>query len=238
SKENFSVQCTSAGVPISGAFTDAVGQVTVYSGSTDVTASATFSSVATSCTGSVNTATNTPVTGARGSYRITALSADAGVLQITVSYGGQTAIKNFVATKVLAGAASVGNSYSMSGASFSSATYVDITGPVASIAVNPGGTIHVGASGSYIGITTSGTFKIQYRANGGTWTDFPGTEAFGSMADAPGGSPMPGGFSTGDVTMSGPGVVTIYDFRVLAHTDSGTTLTMYPDSFLGTSWEP
>ena len=42
-------------------FSPAVGQLTVYSGSTDVTASATLSATESGCTGTINTATNTPV---------------------------------------------------------------------------------------------------------------------------------------------------------------------------------
>lgn len=80
-------------------YSDAVGQVTVWSGTTDVTATATLSSAVTNVTGSVNTALNTPVTGAKGSYRVTGMSAASGYLTITAVYGGATVTSQFAVTK-------------------------------------------------------------------------------------------------------------------------------------------
>ena len=72
-------------------FSPAVGQLTVYSGSTDVTASATLSATASGCTGTINTATNTPVAAQpKGYYQVTAMSADTATLTITATYSGQT----------------------------------------------------------------------------------------------------------------------------------------------------
>lgn len=72
-------------------FSPAVGQLTVYSGSTDVTASATLSATASGCTGTINTATNTPVAAQpKGYYRVTAMSADTATLTLTAVYSGQT----------------------------------------------------------------------------------------------------------------------------------------------------
>lgn len=87
-------------------FAAAVGDFKVYSGSTDVTSSATFSVVSqTDCTGEINTATNTPVNGqAKGYYRITALSADLGRLTVRAVYGGATLDKVFTVAKSKSGA--------------------------------------------------------------------------------------------------------------------------------------
>lgn len=72
-------------------FSPAVGQLTVYSGSTDVTASATLSATESGCTGTINTATNTPVAAQpKGYYRVTAMSADTATLTLTAVYSGQT----------------------------------------------------------------------------------------------------------------------------------------------------
>ena len=72
-------------------FSPAVGQLTVYSGSTDVTASATLSATALGCTGTINTATNTPVAAQpKGYYCVTAMSADTATLTLTAVYSGQT----------------------------------------------------------------------------------------------------------------------------------------------------
>ena len=88
-------------------FAAAIGDFKVYSGTTDVTASATFSVVSqTDCTGEINTATNTPVNGqAKGYYRVTALSADIGRLTVRAVYGTVTTDKVFTVAKAKAGAA-------------------------------------------------------------------------------------------------------------------------------------
>jgi hypothetical protein len=80
-------------------FTGMDGTIKVYSGSTDVTASSTFSSTSSGLTGTVNTATNTPVTGARGYYRVTAMSADQGTLTISIVYNSVTYTRVFSVTK-------------------------------------------------------------------------------------------------------------------------------------------
>ena len=72
-------------------FADANGQATVYEGTTDVTASATLSATATGCTGTINTAVDTPVAGQpKGYYRITAMSGDVGTLEIESVYNTVT----------------------------------------------------------------------------------------------------------------------------------------------------
>lgn len=79
---------------------DAFGQATVWDGYTDVTASATLSSVATGCTGAVNTATDTPKNGQpKGYYEVTLLSATSGRLAISATYGGNTVTVNVPITR-------------------------------------------------------------------------------------------------------------------------------------------
>lgn len=82
-------------------FTGADGEVKVYSGTTEVTTTAVFgAATGTGCTGTVNTASNTPVAGKpRGYYRVTAMSADTATLAIPVTYGGNTVTKLFSLTK-------------------------------------------------------------------------------------------------------------------------------------------
>jgi len=82
-------------------YADASGQLTVYSGATDVTASATLSASASSgVTGTINTSTNTPVSGQpKGYYRITAMSGDVGSLTFTVLYNAVTYTATFSAAK-------------------------------------------------------------------------------------------------------------------------------------------
>ena len=92
-------------------YADASGQLTVYSGATDVTASATLSASASSgVTGTINTATNTPVSGEpKGYYRITAMSGDVGSLTFTVLYNAVTYTATFSASKNKVGYEIVGS---------------------------------------------------------------------------------------------------------------------------------
>jgi hypothetical protein len=101
--EAVAVPANSAGTVSS--FAAAVGQFKVFAGTTDVTASATFSVVSqTDCTGEINTATDTPVSGqAKGYYRMTALSADVGRLTVRAVYESVTTDKVFTVTKAKAG---------------------------------------------------------------------------------------------------------------------------------------
>lgn len=81
-------------------FTPAAGRIYVYSGGTDVTSSATLVATATDCTGTVNTATDTPVSGQpKGYYRVTAMSADTATLKIDATYSGTTITKFFSLSK-------------------------------------------------------------------------------------------------------------------------------------------
>lgn len=90
-------------------FSPAAGQLTVYIGSTDVTASATLAATASDCTGTINTATNTPVgSQPKGYYQVTAMSADTATLTITATYSGQTLTEVFSLVKVKGGYEIVG----------------------------------------------------------------------------------------------------------------------------------
>lgn len=82
-------------------YSSASGTLTVYSGATDVTASATLSASASSgVTGTINTATNTPVSGQpKGYYRITNMTGDVGSLTFTVLYNSVTYTATFSASK-------------------------------------------------------------------------------------------------------------------------------------------
>ena len=82
-------------------FASATGQFRVYSGGTDVTATATFGTPTLSgCTGTVNTNVNTPVNGLpRGYYQVTAMSADTATMTMTATYAGVTITKVYSLSK-------------------------------------------------------------------------------------------------------------------------------------------
>lgn len=85
------------------------GNARMFSGSTDVTASTTWSVSAASCTGTINTAADTPVVGqSKGYYRITAMSADVATLTIQGTYLSTTFNKVFTITKLKGGYEIVG----------------------------------------------------------------------------------------------------------------------------------
>ncbi len=81
--------------------TGANGFVKAFDGGTDVSSSVTIGSVtATGCTGTCNTADNTPVAGqVKGYYQVTAMSADTATLDIPVTYGSLTITLRFSLSK-------------------------------------------------------------------------------------------------------------------------------------------
>jgi hypothetical protein len=85
------------------------GQAYVYSGGTLVNSSCTWSAVAANCTGTVNTATNTPVAGPIGYYQVTALSASVGTLTISAVYQGTTFTATFTVNVIPGGYAITNN---------------------------------------------------------------------------------------------------------------------------------
>lgn len=89
-------------------FSTANGLFKIYSGSTDVTSSADlFTATASGCTGTINTAANTPVNGQPiGYYQITAMSADTATLTLSARYPATTGTiytKIFTLTKTRGG---------------------------------------------------------------------------------------------------------------------------------------
>ena len=97
SKENISLQAYANGTVIS--FAGAAGQWSVFQGTTDFTASATYAANATGCTGTVN---------ASGAYSVTAMSAATATLSMTATYGGVVTTKVFSLTQDVFGYEIVG----------------------------------------------------------------------------------------------------------------------------------
>lgn len=235
----YSIQCDAAGVPISGAFSNAVGQVTVYDGNTDVTASATYSSTTSNVTGSVNTATNTPVTGARGSYRITAMSAETGYLEITTTYSGKTVVSRFTVQKSRAGSASqAARDNSFNNVTVTSYPVTGQGGPI-EVAVGPNGTITVSVDAFYqctIAEDTTVTGKVQYREKGtSTWFDFPSTETTGTPFIYS--TLTPGQLLISPTTMSAPSSLRIYEFQLVMRATNPATFAL-DYGVLSASWAP
>jgi hypothetical protein len=85
-------------------FASANGLLTAWTGATDVTSSATLSATSSGCTGTINTAANTPVSGQpKGYYRVTAMSADEATLTLNAVIGGVTYTEVVAITKVKTG---------------------------------------------------------------------------------------------------------------------------------------
>lgn len=77
----------------------------VFSGFTDVTASATFTAAFSNGTvGAFNTVVNVPVAGQpKGFFQVTSMTSDRGTITITAVYNGNTIVKEFQVTKVQIG---------------------------------------------------------------------------------------------------------------------------------------
>lgn len=91
----FTIWAYQNGTAVSGAFSNAIGAATVWSGTTNVTSSSTFSAVATGCTGAINAA---------GQYQVTAMSAaQTATLAISATYDGTTITEIVTVTKIYAG---------------------------------------------------------------------------------------------------------------------------------------
>jgi hypothetical protein len=90
-------------------FANANGQLTVMSGSDDVTAGAILSVSAQGCAGTINTSFGNPVAGQpKGYYQVTGMSEDTATLTLSASYGGQTMIEFFSLVKQKGGYEIVG----------------------------------------------------------------------------------------------------------------------------------
>lgn len=91
-------------------YASANGQATVWRGTTDMTATATIAASASGCTGTVNTAANTPVSGQpKGYYQVTAMSADTATLTLTATESGDTATEVISLSRVNVGYEIVGS---------------------------------------------------------------------------------------------------------------------------------
>lgn len=138
-------------------FSGATGQATFFDGTTDVTASTTFSAVAVGCTGTINTAAGTPVAGQpKGYYQVTAMSADAATLTISAVYGAQTFTKVFNLTKAKAGTNGTDGTNGAPGAPGANGTSA-ITGYLTSEAVQ----LFAYANGGIVSYApATGSFKV------------------------------------------------------------------------------
>lgn len=238
SKPSVTIQCNSSGVPKSGAFNNASGTITVYSGQYDITEECTFSATQSNVTGTVS---DTP--GTKGDYSISAISSDEGYLEITVTYGSVSVKKRFTATKARDGQAAL---------SVDTTTIADVTvttypttGQSAMLTLNvgPDGTISVAATVTYENTVTTGasvtvTGKVQYREVGTTpWTDVPSSEATGGPAFWSGGFPEIGALTINQ-TMAGPvGVQDQYEFQlVMKKSGTGNADVINPDSVFSAGW--
>lgn len=91
-----------------GNFTNAFGSVIVSDGTGNIVSTGAVtigSATASGCTGTVNTANNTPVSGqSKGYYRVTAISSDSAYLDIPITVGGTVYTKRFSVRRGKSGA--------------------------------------------------------------------------------------------------------------------------------------
>jgi hypothetical protein len=244
------IACNSSGVPKAGAFNNANGTITVYSGATDVTALSTFSRTVSNVTGTVNTALNTPVTGPRGYYEITGISADSGYMEFTVTYGSNTSIVRFSVSKARDGApASSVTDGTINNVTVTTYPATGQGGPM-DLAVGPGGTITVSFFGGYRpsseATTTAVQAKAQYREKnvGAPWTDFPNSQTqgnlsyYGTIDQETGEVGWIDGVMSFNRTLAGPTSLKLYEFQFVARRSSGssTSATWQPGALFTVQW--
>lgn len=91
-------------------YASANGTMKVWRGTTDMTASATINAVSTvNATATCNTALNTPITGAKGYYAVSALTADTGSVTLSATESGDTATFTVTLSKQYVGYEIVGS---------------------------------------------------------------------------------------------------------------------------------
>lgn len=85
-------------------YSQANGLARMFDGPTEVTATTTFAVTAVGCTGTINTADNTPVAGQpKGYFRITAMTSDPATLTITATYSSTVVQRVFTLAKLRGG---------------------------------------------------------------------------------------------------------------------------------------
>lgn len=214
---NFTIACDAGGTPKSGAFDAAVGQFTILSGATDVTNSCVFTNSRYGCSGSVNSDTNAPVTGAKGSYRITSVTTPQSYIAITATFSTQAITQNATFNCVNDGAAG-GSGQDTSFLTVTSTAFGTGLGQagVVSVAGGPGGHFSVSLNGVYKGTGTTTNIainaKCRYRKQGDTtWTDI--TSAVGSGDTSIYGPPWEAAVvEIAPTSLTGPSSLTVYEF--------------------------
>lgn len=159
SPASITVPCTAAGTPkaaIPGS------QITAYSGTTPVTASASYSFTSSGVTG--------PAVSSSGAVSITGMVADHGYVEVTVSYGGASQIVKVTYDKSFDGAPYVYDTTAVGApATTSYATVASI-----SLLMGPNGSITMDTNGGFE--INAGTINVlgtlEYSLNGGgSWTN-------------------------------------------------------------------
>lgn len=239
---NGTIPCDAAGVAKAGAFDNANGYMTIWAGATNVTNSCVFTNSRYGVTGSVNSDNNAPVTGSKGTYRITAISSDNAYIDLIATFSTQAINARVSFTKARDGAAS---SYAedrtfsdVSSTAFGTGTG---QGGTIEIAVGPSGYIQVSASGAYVGTGVTGTMnvngKIRYRLKGDTtWTDITGAVGSGDTATYE--PPWSAGLLTIAATsMAAPSSVAIYQFDLAMYKyGTGGNATFNGSPILSAQW--
>lgn len=162
--ESRSVNADFSGVPLAGELPIAV-QFTVFSGSTNVTAAATYSHVVSNVTA---------ISNGGGSFTITNITDDSGYLQVTVTHGGRTVVKR-VSVSLVKGGATATSQTTNTVAVRNQPTYSPAQAGPLIIPVGPGGTITLSARRVYSSVnggTLAGKFQYRTTPGAGSFIDF------------------------------------------------------------------
>lgn len=217
------VSCNYAGIPKSGQFPKTT-QLIIYSGSTNVTSSATYSHSDINCSVTDNGA---------GSYTLNSTSDDVAYFDITASYASKSISMRIPATKVRDGSAAATTTSALT--INNSSSYTGTQGGPYTLPVGPNGTITLSAMINYYVTTGSAMLygKWQYRIvpGSGSWTDI-GTETAGDNAVA--GEPA---ILSINSTLAGPSSGANWEFQFVDR-KSGSASALLTSSSATVSWGP
>jgi len=203
----------------SGALTNAIGTLKLLQGSAVIATGVTYSAQGSSPTGITATIDSA------GAWAITSCTIDSGSFTFRAAFGGQDYDLAVSVSKNKQGSAAYSKTGPISN-TFNTNVY-QVSGSIAGMPTSAGAGIQFSATVSYGVVSGSATCvaKAQYRINGGTWTDFTGSEATGNIATASdlGSVDISGSLSSGSI----PADATI-DVQVLVRktVNGGVTVTV------------
>ncbi len=192
------VATDSAGTPKSGQL-PVTSQITLYSGTVNVSASASYVISTNNCTASVS---------AGGLITVSAVSADSAWAEVTATYGGRSVVLRLTVSKSYDGSSA--NSSVIDISYSTSTSYVSSGAQPLVLALSGGETIQISANFGFVSSGGNSTqyMKFQQRVAGGTWNDV------GTVTSAVSPNSFEPTVLVNSVSLAGPLSAALWEFRV------------------------